>query len=140
MDDYKSIVSYQTQDHGYIRIKLRQLLDERQVTRNKLRTLTDVKYDVINRYYQAERVQMVDLDFLAKVCCVFGCEISDLLEYCPQPGTDRFPADWHIDALYCFGCRTANTCIAMPRPVTPQNTRCMTRACFGPIFLAAACV
>lgn len=30
MDDYKSIVSYQTQDHGYIRIKLRQLLDERQ--------------------------------------------------------------------------------------------------------------
>ena len=79
MDDYKSIVSYQTQDHGYIRIKLRQLLDERQVTRNKLRTLTGVKYDVINRYYQAERVQMVDLDFLAKVYCVFGCEISDLL-------------------------------------------------------------
>ena len=86
-DDYKSIVSYQTQDHGSIRIKLRQLLDERQVTRNKLRTLTGVKYDVINRYYQAERVQMVDLDFLAKVCCVFGCEISDLLEYCPQPET-----------------------------------------------------
>lgn len=87
MDDYKSIVSYPTQDHGYIRIKLRQLLDERQVTRNKLRTLTGVKYDVTNRYYQAERVQMVDLDFLVKVCCVFGCEISDLLEYCPQPET-----------------------------------------------------
>lgn len=67
MDDYKSIVSYQTQDHGYIRIKLRQLLDEQQVTRNKLRTLTGVKYGVINRYYQAERVQMVDLDFPAKV-------------------------------------------------------------------------
>ena len=30
---------------------------------------------------------MVDLDFLAKVCCVFSCEISDLLEYCPQPET-----------------------------------------------------
>lgn len=28
---------------------------------------------------------MVDLNFLAKVCCVFGCEISDLPEYCPQP-------------------------------------------------------
>ena len=67
--------------------QVRQLLDERQVTRNKLRTLTGVKYDVINRYYQAERVQMVDLDFLAKVCCVFGCEISDLLEYRPQPET-----------------------------------------------------
>ena len=47
MDDYKSIVSYQTQDHGSIRIKLRQLLDERQATRNKLRTPTGVKYDVI---------------------------------------------------------------------------------------------
>ena len=146
-DDYKSIVSYQTQDHGYIRIKLRQLLDERQVTRNKLRTLTGVKYDVINRYYQAERVQMVDLDFLVRLRDQRSSGIlpaagnpSGKRITKNQPGTDRFPADWHIDALYCFGCLTANTCIAMPRPVTPQNTRCMMRACFGPIFLAAACV
>lgn len=89
---------------------------------------------------------MVDLDSLAKVCCVFGCEISDLLEYCRSRKTNNQKSagnrsvPGYIDALYCFGCLTANTCIAMPRPVTPQNTRCMTRACFGPIFLAAACV
>lgn len=150
MDDYKSIVSYQTQDHGYIRIKLRQLLDERQVTRNKLRTLTGVKYDVINRYYQAERVQMVDLisSQRSAVCSAARSAIfwntarsrKPVRKTNNQKSAGNRSVPGYIDALYCFGCLTANTCIAMPRPVTPQNTRCMTRACFGPIFLAAACV
>ncbi|MDP4109933.1 MAG: helix-turn-helix transcriptional regulator, partial [Bacillota bacterium] len=49
--------------------------------RNKLRTLTGVKYEVIDRYYKAKNIEMVDLDFLAKVCCVLNCKIEDLLEY-----------------------------------------------------------
>lgn len=81
MEAYKSIVTYQTQEYGCVRLKLRQLLDQRGITRNRLRTLTGVKYDVIDRYYKNDNVQMVDLDFLAKVCCVLGCQINDLLEY-----------------------------------------------------------
>ena len=42
MDDYKSIVSYQTQDHGYIRIKLRQLLNERPVSYTHLDSVLPV--------------------------------------------------------------------------------------------------
>lgn len=84
MDELKPIVTYQTQEYGFIRVKLRQALDSRGITRNRLRTLTGVKYDVIDRYYKNETVQMADLDFLAKVCCVLRCGLDELLEYVPE--------------------------------------------------------
>ena len=83
MDELKSIITYHTQEYGFIRVKLRQALDSRGITRNRLRTLTGVKYDVIDRYYKNDTVQMADLDFLAKVCCVLGCTLEELLEYVP---------------------------------------------------------
>ena len=83
MDEFKPIVTYHTQEYGFIRVKLREALDSRGITRNRLRTLTGVKYDVIDRYYKNDTVQMADLDFIAKVCCVLQCSITDLLEYIP---------------------------------------------------------
>ena len=64
-----------------MKVKLAEMLDQRGITRNRLRTLTGVKYDVIDRYYKGIHIEMADLDFLAKVCYVLECEISDLLEY-----------------------------------------------------------
>lgn len=84
MDDLKSIVSYQTQEYGRVRVKLAELLNSRGITRNRLRTLTGVKYEVIDRYYKAQNIEMVDLDFLAKVCFALNCKIDDLLEYQPE--------------------------------------------------------
>lgn len=83
MDELKPIITYQTQEYGFIRVKLRQALDSRGITRNRLRTLTGVKYDVIDRYYKGDTVQMADLDFFAKVCCVLNCGLDELLEYVP---------------------------------------------------------
>ena len=81
MSEPKSIVSYQVSEYGRVRVKLSELLESRGITRNRLRTLTGVKYEVIDRYYKAERVKMADLDFLAKVCYTLGCKIEDILEY-----------------------------------------------------------
>ena len=81
MDGLKSIIQYQTQEYGYIKVKLAEMLDSRGITRNKLRTLTGTKYEVIDRYYKGVSIEMADLDFLAKVCFVLDCEVSDLLEY-----------------------------------------------------------
>jgi len=81
MDGVRSIVSYQTGEYGSVRVKLAEALDSRGITRNRLRTLTGVKYEVIDRYYRADRVERVDLDFIAKVCYVLNCKIEDLLEY-----------------------------------------------------------
>lgn len=84
MDDLKSIISYQTQEYGRVRVKLAELLESKGITRNRLRTLTGVKYEVIDRYYKAQNIEMVDLDFLAKVCFALNCKIDDLLEYLPE--------------------------------------------------------
>ena len=81
MNEPRSIITYQTEEYGRVVVKLAQVLDERKITRNRLSTLTGVKYEVVDRYYKGKSVEMVDLDFLAKVCFALRCEIADLLEY-----------------------------------------------------------
>ncbi len=81
MDDPRSIIHYHVEEYGSVRIRLAEVMDARGITRNRLRTLTGAKYDVINRYYKGEDIARVDLDFLARVCYVLECDIPDLLEY-----------------------------------------------------------
>lgn len=68
-------------EYGKVHVKLSEVLDKRNITRNKLRTLTGIKYEVIDRYYKAENIEFVDLDFIAKVCFVLNVKVEDLLEY-----------------------------------------------------------
>ena len=81
MEKYVGIITYETKEYGHIKVKLKDALDSRGISRNKLRTLTGVKYDVIDRYYRSDNIQMIDLDFFAKVCCVLNCDLNELLEY-----------------------------------------------------------
>lgn len=81
MDEPKSILSVHTSEYGNVKVKLAELLDARGITRNRLRTLTGVKYEIIDRYYKANSVEMVDLDFIAKVCYSLNCTVADILEY-----------------------------------------------------------
>lgn len=81
MFEPRSIVSYSLNEYGHVKVKLAELLESRGITRNRLRTLTGVKYEVIDRYFKADHVEMADLDFLAKVCYSLGCKIEDILEY-----------------------------------------------------------
>ena len=89
MDNLNGIIQYEVRDYGRIKVKLADVMDARGITRNRLRTLTGVKYDVVDRYYKGANIVMADLDFLAKVCCVLECQIGDLLEYePPAPAQD----------------------------------------------------
>ena len=83
MDNLKSILQFHVEEYGSVKVKLAEVLEHHGITRNRLRTLTGIKYEVIDRYYKGVDIELVDLDFLAKVCYVLNCEISDLLEYCP---------------------------------------------------------
>ena len=65
MDGLKSIIQYQTEEYGHINVKLAEIMDRRGITRNRLRTLTGTKYEVIDRYYKGVNIEMVDLNFLA---------------------------------------------------------------------------
>ena len=83
MGEINSIIQYEVVDYGCVKVKLADILQKHGITRNRLHTLTGVKYDVIDRYYKGCNISMADLDFLAKVCYVLNCSISDLLEYEP---------------------------------------------------------
>lgn len=85
----KGIIHYQTEESGCIKVKLSGVLKSLGITRNQLRTLTGVKYEVIDRYYKGEDIYMADLNFLAKVCYSLECKIEDLLEYCPPNNENK---------------------------------------------------
>ena len=85
MEDVRSIIRYRIDEYGSVMVKLAEVLNSRGITRNRLRTLTGVKYEVIDRYYQ-NHVERVDLDFIAKVCYVLNCKVEDLLEYSSPDG------------------------------------------------------
>ena len=89
MDNLRGIIHYHADEYGSIKVKLAEVMDSHGITRNRLRELTGTKYDVITRYYKGDSVQMVDLDFLSKVCYVLNCRIEDLLEYHPPENQER---------------------------------------------------
>ena len=49
------------------------------------KSLTGTKYKVIDCHCKRISIEMMDLDFLEKVCFVLDCEVLDLLKYqCPK--------------------------------------------------------
>ena len=87
MGQLKSIVERKTTEYGSIKVKLAEVLDARNISRNALSSAMGSKYDTVTRYYEAKDIQMLDLNFFAKVCCVLDCRIEDLLEYEPPKET-----------------------------------------------------
>lgn len=79
MKQIKSIIDMK--DYGKVNVNLKNILKEKGITRNKLRTITGIKYDVIDRYYKNENIERVDLDFIAKVCYCLNCRVEDVLTY-----------------------------------------------------------
>ncbi|MEA5003019.1 MAG: helix-turn-helix transcriptional regulator [Christensenella sp.] len=78
MKDYKSVL--EMKDYGKIVLKVNQVMDQKNIARNKLAKLTDVRFEVIDRLYKG-KLERVDLDILARVCFVLECSISDVLEF-----------------------------------------------------------
>lgn len=79
MYSYNSIV--QLKNYGKIVLKVSEIMDQKNISRNKLSCLTGVKYSVIDRYYRADNVERVDLDILSRICYVLNCNLNELMEY-----------------------------------------------------------
>ena len=62
MENMRSLIKRETElvEYGVVRVKLAEMLDKRGITRNHLRTLTDLKYGIIDRYYKAQTIAYVD--------------------------------------------------------------------------------
>jgi Predicted transcriptional regulator len=71
-----------TVDYGKIVITLDKVLQEKGITKNKLATLTNLDYRVISRLHDdKDNVVTVDLDFLARICYVLNCSLSEIVQY-----------------------------------------------------------
>ena len=71
-----------------IRVRLRELLEQRGMAQTELQAKTGLGYSTINALYhgKTERVEFATLDVL---CEVLGCEIGDLLERESKPKRAR---------------------------------------------------
>lgn len=70
------------ESYGKIRIKLDELLQQNNMSKNKLSHRAEMQRTQINHYCNSE-VTRLDTDVLARICTVFNCQIGDLLEFIP---------------------------------------------------------
>ena len=71
------------QNYGRVRIKLRQVMDARGISRNLLARMVNTRYEVIDKWYQGS-LEKIDADILARICFVLHCQVKDILEYVEQ--------------------------------------------------------
>ena len=65
---------------GTVRIKLGELLQETQLSKNKFAQRAELERTQLNRYINNE-VALLSVDVLARMCATLNCKIEDLLEY-----------------------------------------------------------
>lgn len=71
---------YTLKNYGKLEITLKEVLDKKNISRNKLCTMIAVNYDLVNRYYN-NRVIRIDIDIIARMCFTLDCDVSDILKY-----------------------------------------------------------
>lgn len=62
------------------------LLGERKMTQAELARKTGIRPAAINEMYH-EFIERINLEHIDKICGVLGCDISDLLQYEPNPSS-----------------------------------------------------
>ena len=70
---------------GTVKINLSKLIEENGISKNKLSQRAEMQRTQINHYCN-NTITRLDIDVLARLCTVLGCEIGDLLEFVPPKG------------------------------------------------------
>ena len=70
------------QDHGKIKIKIADVMKEKQISKTKLSYLAFLQLRQLNNFVN-EKATRVDFDVLARICHALDCKIEDILEYVP---------------------------------------------------------
>lgn len=71
---------YVLNDYGTITVDIKHILDEKGLTRNSLARAINVRFEVINKWYNGN-VEKIDADILARICYVLECEPKDIIKY-----------------------------------------------------------
>ena len=71
---------FELKDYGKIEFNIKDIMKQKNITRNKLAVLTGATYNVINRYYNSD-ITRLDLDVLARICFALDCKVEDVIKY-----------------------------------------------------------
>ena len=71
---------YTLNHYGYIEINLKQIMEERNMSRNALARSVNTRFEVIDKWYHGH-VEKIDSDILARICYVLECSPADIIIY-----------------------------------------------------------
>lgn len=71
---------YTSIDNGSINFKLKQILIDRNLSKNKLSVMSGVRFDTIQRFCLGN-ISRIDLEILCRLCNALNCKIEDIIEY-----------------------------------------------------------
>ena len=75
-------------DYGTIRIKLDEMIEKQNISKNKLAHRAEMQRTQLNQFCKGT-VTRLDTAVLARLCCALDCKIEDLLEYVPPENEAR---------------------------------------------------
>lgn len=70
-------------EKGYYLFKLDDLLENNNLSKNKLMRETNTDFKVLQRIVNGDLSKM-DVTVLARLCDYFNCKLNDLIEYVPN--------------------------------------------------------
>ena len=70
-------------DYGHVELRLKEVMDQKGISRNQLAKLIDARFEVVGKWYKGE-VEKMDLDILARICYALNCTTNDLIRYIPK--------------------------------------------------------
>ena len=73
-------VVFSMKEYGHVEIQLKEIMEERGITRNALARATNTRFEVINKWYQGH-VEKLDTDVLARICYILDCTPGDIVIY-----------------------------------------------------------
>ena len=75
-------------NYGTIHIKLEDLIQKANISKNKLSHRAEMQRSQINHYCNND-ITRLDRDVLARICTVLDCKIEDLLEFIPPDKNEK---------------------------------------------------
>lgn len=74
-------------DYGHIQINLEKIMQEQDISINKLAFRAEMQRTQLKAYIKNE-VQRVDLSVLSRLCYALECSLDDLIEYIPPTDSE----------------------------------------------------
>ena len=75
------------QRFGKIVINLKEIAEQRGISKNKLSQRAEMQRTQLNNYYN-NKITRLDTDVLARLCTVLECRIEDILEFVPPDSAE----------------------------------------------------